>query len=480
MTTPWSVDRPPVRAPLHGRHDADVVVVGAGIVGLTSAVLLARAGRSVTVLEAREVASGTSGRTTAKVSALHGLRYRRLEDRHGQAVARQYADAQRAGLAWIAQQAAAAPQAHLERARAVTFATSRTGATELHAELSAAQRAGLTVAPLDDDDLPFATSAAIWLADQAQIDPAGYLHALAAELDASPNVALHEGSRVQRVHGRHHHEVTTDHGSVRAPVVVVATLLPVVDRGLHFARARPVSSYLVALRAGEPVPEGMFLGIDEPTRSLRTAPDTAPAAAGRLVLVGGEGHPTGRGGRTEARYAALVDWARRHLRAEEVVARWSAHDLAPVSGLPWVGPASPATPGVLVAGGFDKWGMTTGTAAALALTDRILRDGEHRSAGWSELFGPSPADLRSLASTVRLNAEVAGRMASGWARRALPGGPPAKTCTHLGGSCTWNDGDRTWDCPLHGSRFATDGTVLAAPAVDPLSLPTPSRSEGGS
>jgi glycine/D-amino acid oxidase-like deaminating enzyme len=471
-TTPWLSAARPSRPPLRAKVEADVAVVGAGIVGLTTAVLLARAGRSVVVLEARQVGAGTSGRTTAKVSALQWLRYRTIEQHHGAAVARRYAEAQLASLEWMIVQAGRAPDATLERARAVTYATSERGALAVAEELDAATRAGLAVERVDPE-LPFPTKAAIGLEHQAQFDPAAYLAALADELDRTPGATLYEGTRVRSVRGLRHHEVQTDEGQVHAQHVVIATLLPIVDRGLHFARAHPVSSYLVALRATGPLPPGMFISADQPTRSLRTGTDER----GPILIVGGEGHDTGRGAPTVARYERLAGWAAAHFSVGEVTARWSAHDYEPVDALPWVGPCSPATPNVLMAAGFQKWGMTMGTAAALVLADRATGQAEGPSSHWSAAFDPGRATPQSLLRTAKLNAIVAGRLAAGWGRRAAPGAPPARTCTHLGGVCSWNDGDRTWDCPLHGSRFEADGSVLTGPATSPVT-PCPTSQVG--
>jgi glycine/D-amino acid oxidase-like deaminating enzyme len=462
-----------------------VVVVGAGIAGLTTALLLARAGRRVIVLEALRIGAGTSGRTTAKASALQGSKYQRITQHHGVAAARRYAASQLDALAWMRDHVETASiDCAWEDRPAVTYAETDDGRTTVHDELAAAFDAGLAVEPLTTD-LPFPTSAAIGLADQAQFDPQAYLAALAAQVAAEPSASIHEGSRVTSIGGLRRHEVRTADGTVRCGAVVVATLMPIVDRGLFFARSHPKSSYLVALRANGPLPHGMYLSTDPLTRSLRTAHD----AEGKLLLVGGQGHTTGRGAPTLARYQELANWAAVRFPVESVAARWSAHDVVPADHLPWVGSSSPLTPNVVVASGFDKWGMTMGTAAALVLADRLTGESTGRTAEWSGLFDPSRMGRRGIVETVRINTEVGSRLVADWAhpdadpgtdgrgRRhrggLVPVGEPERSsstevdvvCTHLGGVCSWNDGDATWDCPLHGSRFEAEGTVLAGPAV---------------
>ncbi|MCU1370996.1 MAG: Glycine/D-amino acid oxidase [Ilumatobacteraceae bacterium] len=483
-TPPWAIGSS-AYAPLAEDRRADVVVIGAGIAGLTTAALLARAGKEVVVLEGRSVGSGTSGRTTAKVSALQGARYQVLADVHDEDTAARYARAQLDALAWMAEQAGPVEAAQWERRTALTYATTEAGRSKVEQEARAATAAGLDV-ELGGADLPFEATASVMLADQAQLDPGPYLAALAAEIAASPNGTVHEDTRVTAVRGHRTFRVVTPRATVSAQHVVVATLLPITDRGFFFARAEPKSSYLVALDVAGSVPQTMSLSVDEPSRSMRTARIDGQ----ERLLVGGEGHHTGRGGPTLARYQALVDWAQEHFPVNEVVARWSAHDYVPADHLPWVGAASFTSPHLLVATGFEKWGMTMGTAAALLLADTITGT-EGVSTPWGAIFDPKRMALRGLPTAARLNAEVAGHMASDWIKPEAgpasdgtgrrrrsglvpvgepePSGPAVRVvCTHLGGVCGWNDGDRTWDCPLHGSRFEGDGTVLAAPAIRPL------------
>jgi glycine/D-amino acid oxidase-like deaminating enzyme len=495
----WIDDAAPRHPVLENDRRADVVVIGAGITGLTTAALLVRSGYEVVVLEARRVGTGTSGNTTAKVSALQGSRYQKIAGDHGPDAARRYGASQLAALRWMSAQVdERGIDCDWERRAAVSYADSTEGRHTIERETAAATAAGLPVRRVEDVDLPFPISAAVVLDDQAQFDPGPYLRALADEVDAAPTGAVFEGSRVTSVRGRSDHAVTTDLATVHARHVVVATLLPIVDRGLFFARAAPKTSYIVALRATGDLPDGMYLSVDDPTRSLRTARDTD----GELLLVGGSGHPTGKGGVHERRYRELIDWARQHLPVSDLVARWSAHDYETADHLPWVGSSSPLTPDVLVATGFEKWGMTMGTAAALALHDRITNDADGPAAEWSGLFSPSRVTRPGIVRAARMNAEVAVKLTSGWIhpeepaaadgsgaryrRGILPVGEAAPAssapprphdtdpdevvvvCTHLGGVCGWNEAERTWDCPLHGSRFDADGDVLTGPATRPL------------
>jgi Rieske Fe-S protein len=295
-------------------------------------------------------------------------------------------------------------------------------------------------------------------------------------------VGGHEGAQVVKGPG----------GRVLAERVVVATHYPFLDRSLAFARLSPARSYAIACRiAGQP-PEGMHISGTGPTRSIRAIP---MSNGEELLLVGGEGHKTGTESDTELRYERLEAFAREHWDVRAVEHRWSAQDPSTPDLLPYVGRVTPRSDRVLMATGFAKWGLTNGTAAALLLADLCLG----RTAMWADLFDPNRLTLRqSLPTLVKENAQVAARFVGDRLRHAeqrpiedLRPGEAAivardgkqvaaardddgtlhavsARCTHLGCLVTWNDAERSWDCPCHGSRFAPDGTVLEGPAVHRL------------
>ena len=467
--------------------DFDVIVVGAGITGLTTAVLLARAGRSVAVIEARHVGAGTTGRSTAKVSLLQGTQLSRISRRHPDTVVRDYVSANAEGQAWLGRFCADHGVA-AQRRPAYTFATTDRGGRAARAEYDAALKADLDVAWLDTVDLPFRTHGAVRLDEQLQVDPLELLAALAREA-ASHGATIVEGARVRRVNGRKPVRVVTDVGVARAETVVVATNMPILDRGAFFARAKPARSYSLAFRTPEAAVDGMYLSADSPARSLRDAPD----ASGDVLLVGGNGHKPGGAVSERQKVDELRRWTAAHFPEAEETHAWSAQDYVPHHALPFVGPALPRHEEVLVAGGYSKWGLTNGVAAGLAMARRIL--GGHQD--WASVFEPwQPRELRGLADSARINGEVGFEMTWGWLRPVLHVGTGAElaegegtvrldrvgtptassrvdgaerrvsaVCTHLGGVVRWNDAEHSWDCPLHGSRFGPDGKVLDGPAT---------------
>ena len=475
------------------RERYDVVVVGAGIVGLTTALELAARGCSVAVLEARHVGAGASGRTTAKTSLLQGTRLSTILDQHGPELAGQYLEGNRAGQDLVRGWCARLGVAVQERP-AITYAATREDMDAVTAELEAGERLGLPVRARAAGSEPFPLVGAVELDAQLQLDPRELLEALARQA-ADDGVTVRTGVRVTDVHGEDD-AVVTSAGVVRAAHVVLATASPVSDRGGFFARLEPQRSYLTAYAEGGPFPQGMYLAVGSPTRSLRTV----PTREGEVLLVGGNGHVVGRSDSEAHEARGLVEWTARHFPGAYATHRWSAQDFHTFDHLPHVGPLTPTAERVLVATGFAKWGMTNGPAAALVLAAHVAGE---EAPPWADAFRSwSSHELAGAGEAVRTNAQVAATLVRD--RLAIAGGakdetPPLEgsgtvvrdgasavatstvdgvtcsvkaVCTHLGGIVRWNDLERSWDCPLHGSRFGPDGTVLEGPADEPLAAAT--------
>ncbi|WP_201931048.1 FAD-dependent oxidoreductase [Nocardioides donggukensis] len=492
LTSLWEDRRPRNHAsarPLSVSGRAwDVVVVGAGLTGLTTALLLARAGLEVLVLESYGVGSGTTGRSTAKLSLLQGTHLSKLAGRHTEDVVEQYVTGNREALAWLLRYCAEHEVA-VQRRTSYTYATTERGEHAARAEHRAARDAGLEVRWESSTDLPFRTRGAVALEDQAQLDPLELVDALAADVRRHGGT-IAEGTPVRSVSGRGPVRVRIDDAEVEADRVVLATNMPILDRGGFFGRAVPARSYGLAFATPERAVDGMYLSADSPGRSLRDAP---AADGGDLLLVGGNGHTTGRTRSPRSRVADLQSWTATHFPDAEVTHTWSAQDYVTASGLPYVGRLSPRRDDLLVAGGYSKWGMTNGVAAALALSSRILRG----HTPWADVLDPwSRHAARGLPDATLANAEVGLELTRGWIRpvtglthRTDPvegqgrvkiyrvGLPTAVSrvhgqvhrvsavCPHLGGILRWNDAELSWDCPLHGSRFGPAGELLEGPAT---------------
>jgi glycine/D-amino acid oxidase-like deaminating enzyme/nitrite reductase/ring-hydroxylating ferredoxin subunit len=475
-----------------GPVEVDVAVIGGGIAGLTTAWLLTRDGARVAVLEADRVGSGVTGCTTAKASALQATMYSTILRRKGAEAADVYAQASLAGVQRLAEIVADEQiDCQLERRSAYTYAAAESERAAVEREHDAAVAAGLSVELVDSPDLSYRTYGAVRLGDQLQFHPVRYLQGIAAGLERA-GCYVFEQVRALTVSEGSPCRVTTTAGDVRADHVVVTTHYPFLDRGVYFALLKPQRSYCVAARLASGSPsQGMSISAGSNTRSVR--------AYRELLIVGGEGHPTGSDKATPERYRRLEAFARQHWDVAEITHRWSAHDAVPYDHLPMIGPYRPGSSRLWVATGFMKWGMATATFAAMILGDRIAG----RESPWAATFSPQRISLTSAHEIGQLGAKYAAGVVldrvsppQAWSARGLQPGEARVLrdragkkgvyraedgtlhavsigCTHLGCVLRFNAAERSWDCPCHGSRFTVDGSVLEGPAVEPLERRNP-------
>ncbi len=478
-----------VSDPLDDGGTVDDLVVGAGLTGLTTALLLARSGRRVAVVEARHIGAVTTGHTTGKLSLLQGTKLSRMLRLQSHGVTRAYLDANLEGQQWLLRFC----QDHgvtVQTRDAITYAADESEVSAVRGELDAAQSLGLGVRWIEDLDVPFPSHGGVLLPDQAQLDPMDVLDALVDQVRAHGGT-VHEGRRVMAVTKRGRPRATLDDGStVAAEHVVLATGAPILDRGLYFAKVAANRSYLLAFDMAD-VPDGMYLSAGSSVRSVRDVP--APDRA--RLLVGGNGHPVGRVGSELEHLDELRHWTARHFPGAVETHAWSAQDYRSHDGVPYVGHLPLGGGHIHVATGFDKWGLTNGVAAARNISAQIL--GEKPS--WAIPLGRRITRPAGAFNVVRTNAGVGIAATRGLVGVGISGSLSGTTaegegivrrdgiaatavstvdgrtcavdgiCTHLGGVLDWNDAEKSWDCPLHGSRFAPDGGVLEGPATKPLS-----------
>lgn len=489
MESLWSATHPSSGAradPFPEATHADTVVAGAGLTGVATAALLARSGQEVVLLEARTVGAVTTGRTTGKLSLLQGTTLSGILAHHSKDVLRAYVEAQREGQAFLTRLMDDRGMAY-ERRDAYTYAVTDQGLERLRHELEVSRSGGLEVMWTGQTELPFPVRGALRLPDQVQLHPLRVLDLLLAEFAAHGGVLV-ENARVTGAGSGSPLTVTTTQGTMTTDRLVLATGTPVLDRGGYFAKLTPLRSYVTTHRVPGPLPQGMYLSVDDPARSLRTV----AVDGDEQLMVGGNGHVTGRSDSPAAALADLDHWAGEHFPGAERTYAWSAQDYRSVNRAPFVGPMPRGGGHIYLATGFNKWGMTNAVAAALNLSGQIL-EGEMP---WAEKLGHRITKPAGLVSAVVPNAQVALEMTKDWVQAevgALPTEAPAEgsglvgrgergrpeavstvdgvtcrlsgICTHLGGIVRWNDAEKSWDCPLHGSRFAADGTVLEGPAV---------------
>lgn len=472
--------------PLPADLTVDAAVVGGGITGLTTALMLLRQGLSVALLEADRIASSTTGYTTAKLSSLHGLSYAAIAEDHGEEAARLYGRANEAAIETVVGLARDNGIAcDLVRMPAFTYAQTDEKADAVEREAAIAGRLGLPASLVAETGLPFPVSAAVRFDNQAMFHPRKYCLGL-AEVFVKEGGRVFERTPVLSIEPGPH-TLATAGGSVKATHVIQATLLPLYDPLGFFTSNFPHQSYGMAVLCENP-PPGLYLSAETPARTIRPLLDGNTS----YLIVGGEGHKVAREPDTTERYKALTEWARRTFGTGEPAFAWSAHDYIPSDGLPYIGRLTPDAEGLWVATGFKKWGLTNGTAAALILSDLIAG----KSNPWALAFDslrlkPKPSAKKMLQHQAELAAQAggppvrgalpdeAGEVQPGEGKVVKAGGEKlavyrdgegalhtlSATCMHMACTVAFNKAERTWDCPCHGSRFDVGGRVVHGPAV---------------
>jgi glycine/D-amino acid oxidase-like deaminating enzyme/nitrite reductase/ring-hydroxylating ferredoxin subunit len=502
MDTVETLDYPPLEADTH----TQVCVVGAGIAGITTAYSLAREGKTVLVIDDGPVGGGETGRTTAHLVSALDDRYFDLEKLFGNPGSRCAAESHTSAIQRI-ESIVATENIDCDFARVDGFLVLAEGDTRalLERELAAAHRASLTDVVLVDR-VPlesFDTGPVLRFPRQAQFHPLKYLHALAHAIVRNGG-RIYCGTRAQHIAGGASPSVTTSAGpTIFAEDIVVATNSPVNDWMAMHTKQAPYRTYVVGLR----IPRGtlsplLFWDTADPYHYVR-GQYAHNSADDQVLIVGGEDHKTGQAADMNERFGCLEAWARqRFTTAGEVVYRWSGQVLEPVDSLAFIGKNPGNEEHIYIATGDSGNGMTHGTIAGMLLTDLIMG----RDNPWATLYDPHRITLRAAPRFAKQNANVAEQYAE-WLtpgevtvledipnnsgavmRRGIHkiavykdshGNVTEKSakCPHLYGVVHWNDTEKTWDCPCHGSRFTTDGTVVNGPAIDDLE-DIPERSAG--
>ncbi|KQX05302.1 MULTISPECIES: FAD-dependent oxidoreductase [unclassified Leifsonia] len=493
----WNARSPGIETDRHGlgveaaARDVDEIVVGGGLTGLITALLLARAGRRVTVLDARSIGAVATGNSTAKLSVLQGAHLQQVAGRNTPGVTQAYVDANLAGQRWLLD-FAAQHGVPVQRRAALSYAATSDGVATVEKEYETAVSAGLPATLLEDAGLPFVTHRAVRLADQAQFDPILVLAALASELRAAGGT-IHEATTVLGVRAGQPVRVRTTRGEYRCERLVLATGTPILDRGLYFAKLSAERSYAASYRVpGGALPPDMYLSVDDPSRSIRTTPDAGPdAGSGELLLIGGNGHGVGRHPSPASLVDDLEQWTTTHWPGAERTHAWSAQDYATPHGVPFAGWLPRGRGRVFLATGYSKWGMTNAAQCAITLAGDLVGD----LPDWAVRLRHRMTLPAAVATGIGMNAAVGKHYAVGWTKaltRRLPVEAPAEgtgvvgrvglspvaastvdgatcrvsgVCPHLGAVLTWNDAEASWDCPAHGSRFSAAGRRLEGPAT---------------
>ncbi|MCP1582040.1 FAD-dependent oxidoreductase [Pseudoxanthomonas mexicana] len=485
-TASWWRDAPP--------QEPDVVVVGAGVAGLSTALQLARAGRDVCVLERRGIGSGETLRTSAHLASALDDRFTALARYHGEEGARQAAASHAAAIDWMADIAQAGNiDCDFHYVPAFLFSCHKR-TDDLADEARAASQAGLH-AVLQAEGLASlpALGPVIRFERQARVDIGSYLLALARRARDAGVVFVR--ADVIGITGGSRPEIACRNGTaLRARAVVAATNVPVHETGATYLKQAAYRTYVVVGRAPKgSIPDALYWDDGDPYHYVRLRRPDEGDGTDVEILVGGGDHKTGQDDDPTV-YARLQDWTRVHFPSvTRFTHAWSGQVLEPIDGLAFIG-ADPDNENVFLVTGDSGNGLTHGTVAAILLGELIAG----RDHPWAALYAPGRHRLKSAPTWLRENANAALQYRD-WlapsheqALAVLPRGSGVVVrrgmhrvavyragdgalnahnarCTHLGCVVRWSSEEKSWDCPCHGSRFdAATGAVLNGPASEPL------------
>ncbi|MBO3446285.1 FAD-dependent oxidoreductase [Clostridium sp. CCUG 7971] len=468
----------------------NTLIVGAGIVGITTAYLLAKQGVDVVVVDADKVAYGSSGRNTGKVTTQHDVKYSEINNKYGLEIASLYYEGNNEALNLVKDIIKENNiDCKFEQVSAYMYTQNENYIPDLKDEYELCKKIGIDCEYHNKLDLPMDIKGAISFNNQGQFNPKQYVDALANKC-VELGVKIYENTPITNLEkGKVCKAKTKDNTEIEAENIVIASHVPWYDGlNLYFAKEKADRSYLLGVTLETDFPKGMFISIEEPTKTFRSYEGEGK----KLLIFGGNDHKTGQGKIEEEIFEDLKQYASENFNVNDFKYEWSAQDCMSFDNMPYIGYINKSENNIYVATGFSKWGMTNGTLSAIIISDLITKD----KSKYEEIFKPTRKGSYLNTDFIKENLNVGISYISGKLKFGSEEMPREKgegkivnidgkrygayrnydgelyvvdiTCTHLGCELKFNSAEKTWDCPCHGSRFNYEGNILEGPALRPL------------
>ena len=478
---------------LTNNEETEICIIGAGIFGLSCAYYLSKLGFKVIVLEKNGIAEKATGNTTAKITSQHGLFYDYLINSYSKKFASDYLEANEKAIENIREIIDTEKiKCDFEIQNNYVYTTKNSELRAIKKEVEAVESLGFPCEFVTKTGLPFEIAGAICFKNQAQFHPVKYTHGLCKSI-LSNGSKIYTNTTVTNVEKTNNSSyiVSTKNNTVKCKYVIVASHYPFINfPGLYFTKMYQSTSYIIAVDTKKTLFNGMYINFTNPIFSYRTAKYEGK----ELLLIGGGDHKTGQLSSYKDTYGILEQEAKKYYPDSEILFRWNTRDCIPLDKIPYIGQYSTLMPNVFVGTGFKKWGMTSSNVAANIIVGKICgKENKYeyifnssrlkpiknldefknmmiqssKSLVFNKLKRPNMSFdeiQNNSGSIVEINNQKVGiyKSPDGKIFAVKP------VCTHLGCLLSWNDVDKTWDCPCHGSRFNFNGKNLYDPAFKDL------------
>lgn len=467
----------------------DIAIVGAGITGITAALALCKAGKKVAVLEARKIGSGSTADSTGNLYALTDHHLYTIEQRWNHNTMLQVASSRNFAVSMIESNITELKiDCSFDRCPFYLYsADENTEAMDsIEKEHSAALAAGLPSTLTKSFPWHHSVARAIIVENQAQFHPSRYVRGIASALQ-SDNCLIFENSPVTDISGSKR-EVSCNGYKVKAEKIVMATHTP---KGFNILQAEMVCNreYGIAARINpDSIKSGIFWDIGSSSkRSIRAYND----GIGTYLVAVGEKHKVGHFTDTAVCFDNLEAYVRSHFSVEKVDYRWSGQHYVPADGLPYIG-VSTMSDHVYIATGFSTDGLVYGTLAGHLISEQIIGiENPWHALYNARRFTPLKSSKQFLEMNVDVmksyfedyvlhkNVEPLNSVLNGQGSLVEVEGKKlaayrddhgqltvlSPICPHMKCQVHWNSGEKSWDCPCHGSRFDLEGKVIEGPAL---------------
>lgn len=470
----------------------DVCIIGAGLVGITSGYYLADSNLKVAIIDRDNICSHVSGHSTAKITSQHDLFYDYLINSFGKDFARNYLQANEDAIARIKEIIDKEKiDCDFSNQDSYVYAYSKEELTDIHKEVKSVQSLGYPCEFVKTLPLPIDSLGAIKFPNQGQFNPRKYALAL-CDIISQKGVSIYPNTIATKVEKNENgYIIYTDTHSIKAKHVILATHYPIINfPGFYFLKMYQSMSYVIAADTKCDLPEGMYINSSLPTYSFRTT----PYGNKKLLIVAGSNHKTGEKINLENAYEILENKVKELYPQSEILYKWCTEDCISLDKIPYIGDFSSIMPNLYVATGFKKWGITFSNVASKIITDKILGiENKYENLflatrlqplkNHEELGNMIKESMHSLVinklksipdvladvknnegKIVEIDNQKVGvyRDENGKCFFIKP------VCAHLGCELSFNNLEKTWDCPCHGSRYDINGNVIAEPAINNL------------